>query len=101
MINFKLRQEEVAQFRERGYLGPFTLYSPQEPRERYKILRAQLFDRSLAAYDLPVNPPIANYARHLDGNLLSEHVTRPEIVQRLNSILGPDLICWRSEMFPK
>lgn len=101
MANFKLSQEEITQFRERGYLGPFTLYSPEEARQRYKVIRAELFDRSHAAYDLPVNSPIANYDRHLDVDLLSEHITRPEIVQRLNSILGPDLICWRSEMFPK
>jgi non-heme Fe2+,alpha-ketoglutarate-dependent halogenase len=101
MNNFKLSPEEVAQFREQGYLGPYTLYSPEEARQRLKVIRAELFDRSHTVYDLPTTSPISNYDRHLDVDLLSEHVTRPEIVDRLTSLLGPDLICWRSEMFPK
>ena len=101
MQNFRLTPEEIATFRAQGYIGPFTLYSPEEARERYRTIRAQLFDREYAVYDLPPTSPIANYDRHLDVNLLSEHIGRQEIVQRLNSILGPDVICWRSEMFPK
>lgn len=101
MSEFKLSQIEIDHFRERGYIGPFTLYSPEEARQRYKIIRAELFDRQHAVYDLPTQSPIANYDRHLDVDLLSEHIAHPGIVQRLNTILGPNLICWRSEMFPK
>lgn len=99
--NFKLTPEELARFRRDGYIGPFTLYSPDEVAKRYRTIRAELFNREHAAYDLPPTSPIANYDRHLDVNLLSEHVCRPEIVQRVASILGPDVVCWRSELFPK
>ncbi|MFG7074515.1 chlorinating enzyme [Burkholderia pseudomallei] len=101
MSQFKLTPDEIARFREQGYIGPFKLYSEDEARERYRQIRAQLFDREYAIYELPPNSPIANYDRHLDVNLLSEHIMRAEIVHKLNAILGPDLICWRSEMFPK
>jgi non-heme Fe2+,alpha-ketoglutarate-dependent halogenase len=32
---------------------------------------------------------------------LAEHIARPEIVDRVSSILGPNVLCWRSEFFPK
>lgn len=101
MSNFKLTPEEIASFRRNGYFGPFTLYSPEDARKRYKVIRAELFNREFAIYDLPPVSSIANYDRHLDVDLLSEHVIRPEIVDRLSSVLGPDVICWRSELFPK
>ncbi|MDR6594006.1 non-heme Fe2+,alpha-ketoglutarate-dependent halogenase [Saccharothrix longispora] len=44
---------------------------------------------------------LSNYDRHLDVDFLAEHITRPEIVDRVSSILGPDVLCWRSEFFPK
>lgn len=101
MVDFTLSEDEIAKFRAQGFIGPFKLYSPEEARDRYKAIRAQLFDRSHAVYDLEPTSPIANYDRHLDIDLLSEHVVRPEIVNRLKPVLGPDIVCWRSEMFPK
>jgi len=101
MQAFELTPAEIKRFRADGYIGPFTLYSPEVAQDLYRQIRSQLFDREYAVYDLPSSSPIANYDRHLDVNILSEHIGRPEIVRRLNSILGPDVICWRSEMFPK
>lgn len=101
MVDFTLSEAEIAKFRAQGFIGPFKLYSPEEARERYKVIRAQLFDRKYAVYDLEPTSPIANYDRHLDIDLLSEHIVRPEIIGRIKPILGPDIVCWRSEMFPK
>ncbi|HDR8935318.1 chlorinating enzyme [Burkholderia vietnamiensis] len=101
MTQFSLTPDELARFRAQGFFGPFRVYSPDEARERYRAIRVELFDREHAIYDLPPTSPIANYDRHLDVNLLSEHIGRREIVDRVASMLGPDLLCWRSEMFPK
>ncbi|MEQ8968229.1 MAG: chlorinating enzyme [Azospirillaceae bacterium] len=101
MTDFTLSDAEIAKFREQGFIGPFKLYEPEEAKERYKQIRAQLFDRTHAVYDLDPASAIANYDRHLDIDLLSEHVMRSEIVDRLKPALGPDIVCWRSEMFPK
>lgn len=98
---FALTATELALFRRQGFIGPYALYTPEEARERYRLIRAELFDRRYAAYDLPATSPIANYDRHLDVTLLSEHISRSEIVDRVSSILGPDVLCWRSELFPK
>ncbi|GAB4198510.1 MAG: chlorinating enzyme [Wenzhouxiangellaceae bacterium] len=99
--DFYLTAEQIESFRKNGYMGPFDLYDEAEAKQMYRQIRAQLFDRSKAIYQLPVDSVIAGYDRHFDVNLLSEHIARKEIVHRVSSILGPDVICWRSETFPK
>jgi non-heme Fe2+,alpha-ketoglutarate-dependent halogenase len=97
-----LSRDELAEFHTRGYLGPFTLFEPDEMRAHWKRLRLDLFDRRHAAYaDVKPGSGVYDYDRHLDNPFLAEVVCRPEIVHRMASILGPDVICWRSEFFPK
>lgn len=98
---FKLTDEQSQFFAEKGYIGPFVLYSPEEMEAIRKRVRAQLLNRKYAPYDTAPESAIANYDRHLDISLLSEHVCHTEIVQRLTSILGDDILCWRSEFIPK
>ncbi|BAI73714.1 coronamic acid synthetase (plasmid) [Azospirillum sp. B510] len=99
--NFSLTDEEKKKFDEDGYIGPFTLYQPDEVAEMYGKVRPQLFDRTHAPYDAPPEVAITNYDRHLDIDALTRHVFRKEIVHRVRSILGPDVICWRTEFIPK
>ena len=98
---FSLSEAELKAFRENGYAGPFDVYDPQEMTEAYKKLRSEMFDRSYAIYDLEHTSLLAGYDRHLDIDFFSKHVMKRQIVDRVESILGPNLICWRSEMFPK
>ncbi|GAA80875.1 MULTISPECIES: chlorinating enzyme [unclassified Pseudoalteromonas] len=99
--SYSLTSEELKSFRDKGFAGPFDLYEREEILTKYKKIRAALFDRTNAAYDLDNTSVISGYDRHLDVDELSQHVVRPEITDKIASILGPDLICWRSEMFPK
>lgn len=105
MQNFDLTKKELASFDKNGFIGPFTLYEPEEMKEIWRKVRYQLHDRSHAAYQLDIGytgaTNIANYDRHLDIDLLSEHITRSEIVHRVKSLMGRDLLCWRTEFFPK
>jgi non-haem Fe2+, alpha-ketoglutarate-dependent halogenase len=102
---FSLTPEELADFHQRGYIGPFTLYEPEEMKALWQQVRPQLLDRSKAVYQdedaISGATNILNYDRHLDVSFLSDHICRPEIVDRVVSILGPDVLCWRSEFFPK
>ncbi|AZE69404.1 chlorinating enzyme [Pseudomonas synxantha] len=101
ITDFSLTEQELQQFDRDGFIGPFTLYEPEEMKQMHKTVRAQLFNRTHAPYDAPLDVAITNYDRHLDVDLLTHHVFRKEIVHRLRSILGPDVICWRSEFIPK
>lgn len=101
---FVLSADELAQFHKQGFIGPFTAYEPEEMREIWRRTRLQLLDRSQAVYPddaLSGATNISNYDRHLDNDFLAEHIGRREIVDRVAGILGPDVICWRTEFFPK
>ncbi|MDX6741527.1 chlorinating enzyme [Actinocorallia sp. A-T 12471] len=98
---FRLTEAEKAAFQRNGYLGPVRIYDEEDMTARWNTIRRQLNDRSHAIYSGEVAGSIANYDRHLDIDLLSEHIMKPEIVDRVASILGPDVLCWRSEFFPK
>lgn len=102
---FALSPQELESFRRNGYFGPFKVYEPEEMKAIWRRERLKLMDRSHAVYDasgaVSGNTNIANYDRHLDMQFLAEHICRPEIVDRVTSVLGPDVLCWRTEFFPK
>lgn len=99
--SYSLSSEQLERFRNDGFIGPFDMYDSEEIRETYKSVRAELFDRSHAVYQLDHRSRLAGYDRHLDVDFFSQHIMRREILDKLEGILGPDIICWRSEMFPK
>lgn len=103
--SFTPTSDEVAKFHELGYLGPFQVYEEDEMRRLWRRERLRLMERSGAVYDegdaQAGNTNIANYDRHLDSTFLADHICRPEIVDRVTAALGPNVLCWRSEFFPK
>lgn len=104
-LDFSLSPEELKQFHRDGYIGPFDLYQQDEMAAKLQALRPRLINTRKAIYsqDKAVSgiTNLANYDRHLDVDFLAEHITRPEIVDRVASILGRDTLCWRTEFFPK
>ncbi|GLW06928.1 chemotaxis protein CheX [Microtetraspora sp. NBRC 13810] len=107
MTDYRLSAAELERFERNGYIGPFTIYSPREMDELWGKARIELLDRTHAAYPIDVLDEvagvtnIANYDRHLDVDFLTDHVCDPRIVDRVASILGDDVLCWRTEFFPK
>lgn len=83
-------------FLENGYLGPFKVYEPEEAKQIIKEIRRKNQDRSNALYDND-----CNYDRHFDIDELTDHIAHENIVKRLQSLLGDNILCWRSEFFPK
>lgn len=102
---FALTRAELESFRTQGYFGPFKVYEAEEMKAAWRRERLGMIDRSQAAYNdeaaLSGNTNISNYDRHLDVQFLAEHICKPEIVDRVTSVLGPDVLCWRTEFFPK
>ncbi|WP_339531045.1 chlorinating enzyme [Pseudomonas mucidolens] len=104
-LDFSLSQNELEAFHRNGYIGPFDLYQKDEMERNLRALRPKLINTKNAIYsqDKAVSgiTNLSNYDRHLDVDFLAEHITRPEIVDRVSSILGRDTLCWRTEFFPK
>jgi non-heme Fe2+,alpha-ketoglutarate-dependent halogenase len=97
-----LTRDELAEFHTRGFLGPYDLMSAHEIKALCRKMRLELFDRTKAVYpDAQPGTGIYDYDRHLDNSILADVVCRPQIVHRMVSILGPDVLCWRTEFFPK
>ncbi len=92
-----LTPEQKSQFNRDGFIGPFTLIEPRDMNQLWPRMRYELLNRKNAPYpDSKIN-----YDRHLDIKELSDLASSPRIVNRLQSILGNDLLCWRTEWFPK
>src|SRR4051812_20520314 len=100
---FELSQDEIVQFHRDGYIGPFDLYEPGDMERELRLLRPKLINTKTSIYSgrqaVSGSTNLANYDRHLDVDFLADHVGRPEIVDRVSSLLGPDVLCWRTEFF--
>ena len=96
-MTYNLSAGEKEFFYKNGYAGPFTLYEPEEMNQIWEDVRADLLDTSDAAFP----DSRLNYDRHLDLPELNRMISHPKLVDRISSILGPDVLCWRTEWFPK
>jgi non-haem Fe2+, alpha-ketoglutarate-dependent halogenase len=103
--DYRLTESELKQFRRDGFIGPFDLYQPAEMESHLRALRPRLLSTKNAVYANHAAASgvtnLASYDRHIDIDFLAQHITRPEIVDRVTSILGRDTLCWRTEFFPK
>jgi non-haem Fe2+, alpha-ketoglutarate-dependent halogenase len=102
---FSLSHDELERFHREGYIGPFDLYGEAEMEANLRAIRPKLLTTKNAVYrsNSAVSgvTNLSSYDRHIDIDFLAQHITRPEIVDRVSSILGPDVLCWRTEFFPK
>jgi hypothetical protein len=91
---FALTADEIKQFHETGYLGPITLCSEDEMAE----FRGRV-EREVLTTDGP--SPTRLQCRHMDKRFVYDMVTRPEVVDRMASLYGNDLVLWATYFFNK
>lgn len=103
--SFALTPEQVEHYHLQGYTGPFTLCTPAQMAEWRTSIDAILKPGRQSG--LPSMIRNLNYVmqqgfgRHHDQRLLFDIVTSPAIVDKMNSILGEDLLLWRTMFFIK
>src|SRR5689334_993667 len=119
---YRMTEEEIAKFWERGYTGPHTLMRPEEmgalkdhlwglwdkpsttyPRGSYEYVGSM--DGSASAGEMS-NQEYATKGlnardKHLEDGKLLDLYAHPAIVERIAQLLGPNLLFWRSQFFPK
>jgi non-haem Fe2+, alpha-ketoglutarate-dependent halogenase len=92
-----LTAQELATFNERGYLGPFDLL---DAGQRTALMPT--FETILSG---KLQSPIYHRTTHRDWHLhyknLLSIVYRHEVVSRVQSLLGEDLLVWRTSIFHK
>jgi non-haem Fe2+, alpha-ketoglutarate-dependent halogenase len=102
---FALTDGEQETFWKQGFFGPFHVLDEEEMVRTWRTERLSVLDRSKAVYRehtaVSGNTNISNYDRHLDNDFLADVIMHPRIVDRVASVIGPDVLCWRTEFFPK
>jgi non-haem Fe2+, alpha-ketoglutarate-dependent halogenase len=89
-------RDDIRSFNENGFIGPVTLYPPDEAAALLREIRIKN-QQPTSIY----RNNVLNYDRHLDIPELTRHVTHPTIIKYLAAILGPDILLWRTEFFAK
>ena len=90
-----LSAEAVAQFRRDGFYFPIRVLSPEE---------AAAYRARLEAVERAHGGPLGGELRHKSHLLftwLNELIRLPRIVDAVEDLLGPNLLCWSSSFFIK
>ena len=89
----KLTRAQVRQYHSQGWLGPFTLITKTEMAKVARELTAEILE-PVKQQGLDEDHYFHN--RHLDNRCVWELISNPALVEKVASILGPDLVLWRS-----
>jgi hypothetical protein len=90
-----LSDKEVAAYQDRGYHFPIDALSAAEVAD---------FRRKLEDYEVLSGGPIKGEMRHRSHVLFSwidEMVRHPKILDAVEDLLGPDILCWNTSFFIK
>lgn len=91
----KLTDAQVAQYREQGYVSPVRIMSA----EAAGAIRGRL-----EAYERATGGPLRGNLRHkshLLFSFVSELVHHPAVLDAVEDLYGPDLLCWTTNFFIK
>src|SRR5688572_13237955 len=93
--SFALSKEEIQQFHQQGYLGPYTAVTPEE----MAVIRSKI-ETEVLTTDGP-NKKNRSQCRHLDQRVIYDLCTHPAVLDRMRSLYGDDLVLWASYFFTK
>jgi non-haem Fe2+, alpha-ketoglutarate-dependent halogenase len=90
-----LTESQISHFREAGYLSPLRVMTEAEALEvRYRL---EAFERTQGG---PLRGELRHKA-HLVFKFLSDIVHHPCILDAVEDLYGPDLLCWSTNFFIK
>jgi len=90
-----LTQTQIDQFREQGFVSPLRVMSAAE---------ALGYRRRLERCELETGGPLGGHLRHKTHLLftwLADLVRHPRILDAIEDLYGPDLLCWTTNFFIK
>ena len=90
-----LTEKEIARYREAGYLAPIRIMAEDEAL----ALRA-----ALEAVEARTGGPLRGDLRHKSHLLfpfLADLVRHPVLLDAVEDLIGPDILCWSSSFFIK
>src|SRR4051794_34162637 len=90
-----LSKTAIEQYRQRGYYFPIEVLTPSEARQCRERLEA---------FEAGNGGPLRGELRHKPHLLfpwLNELIRHPRILDAVEDIVGPDILCWSSSFFIK
>ena len=90
-LRFALSDAEVEQYHRDGVLGPYPLLAEAEMEVARRVI-----DREIIGPAARDDHILHYHDRHLDHRSVCRICRRPELIDRVASLLGPDLMIWRS-----
>lgn len=90
-----LSRQEIESFFENGYFGPFSICAPEEMTRIREQIKSEVLPTPGPWSETP------DQLRHQDKRVVYELCAHPEVVGRINSLWGPDILIWRSNFFNK
>src|SRR6201990_1891539 len=90
-----LSERDVAEYRERGYHFPVDVLTEREVAD---------FRGKLEDYEARTGGPIKGEMRHRSHVLfpwINDMIRHPKILDAIEDILGPDILCWHTSFFIK
>jgi ectoine hydroxylase-related dioxygenase (phytanoyl-CoA dioxygenase family) len=94
--SYALSIDEVKQFHEQGFLGPFTAFSEDEMADIRDYIEREVLDHDDGPQE---GAPV--HDRHRDHSVIYDLYTHPAIVDRMKSIYGDDLLLWATHLWNK
>jgi non-heme Fe2+,alpha-ketoglutarate-dependent halogenase len=94
-MSFHLTAADVARYGRDGYVFPYQVLGAGEIADLRG--RIEAFERTLGG---PL-PKELRHKPHLYSKSIDDVIRRPEILDRVESLLGPDIFCWESVLFIK
>ncbi|MEA3478311.1 MAG: phytanoyl-CoA dioxygenase family protein, partial [Bacteroidota bacterium] len=109
MGDFSLTTDQTKFYHEQGYLGPFRLCDEAHILALKESITSLFSKSNIANANEPKIATISQldplkqlgFGRHHDTPFLYQLITRSEVLDRVASILGEDLLLWRSMFFVK
>ncbi len=85
----KLTSDEISAFQKNGYLGPIRAFTRDE------------LDALIGPLDILLTGNAPTHHRHLDIPVVHQLCATPNIVERIASLIGADVMLWSSNFFVK
>ena len=92
-MNERLRPEQVTFYRENGFLGPIDLLSQDEVaevRRHVEEVEAKLGAKMMSRFRIKA---------HLPFPFLCDLVSHPKLLDAVEDLIGPNVLCWGSSFF--
>ena len=94
-MNERLRPEQVTFYHENGFLGPIDLLSQDEVaevRRHVEEVEAKLGAKMMSRFRIKA---------HLPFPFLCDLVSHPKLLDAVEDLIGPNVLCWGSSFFQK